>query len=114
MINMLQTQQNLAHPYHVATSDDYAEIMDKFLNENYTVTELIKYVLEHCRIHRCNESAFIKNFLSYVIRCREDLITRDRIALMSRTLHDRDTKPTLVLRYFVSSFAKSVRDDGPE
>ena len=114
MINMLQTQQNLAHPYHVATSDDYAEIMDKFLNEKYTVTELIKYVLEHCRIHRCNESAFIKNFLSYVIRCREDLITRDRIALMSRTLHDRDTKPTLVLRYFVSSFANSVRDDGPE
>ena len=114
MINMLQTQQNLEHPYHVATSHDYGVIMDKFLDKSCSVADLLKHVHEHCRIHRCNECAFIKTFLSYVIRCREDLITRDRIALMSRTVHDRDTKPTIVLRYFVSSFARSVRDDGPE
>jgi DNA polymerase III delta prime subunit len=112
MINLLQTRQSLAVSKFIPTDKCYAQIASLFEDESVPPEEVYNSILDHCSRYRSNERAFLKEYLGYVVKCRDKDLTRDSVSLMSQVVHDRDSRPSVVLRYFVSSWADVIRSEG--
>jgi hypothetical protein len=112
MINLLQTRQSLAVSKFIPTDECYAQIAALFEDKSIPYEQVLESILGHCSRYRSNERAFLKEYLGYVVRRRSRDLTRESVSLMSRVVHDRDSRPSIVLRYFVSSWADVMRSEG--
>ena len=109
MINFLQTRERSSLPFKIVTDDANSVVADLFANCGADTEDLYLRIRNHCSEYQQSERAFIKSFFSYVVGNVQRFVTTEGLDIMSRLVHDKDTRADILLRYFVSSWSEFVR-----
>jgi replication factor C subunit 3/5 len=111
MINFMQSNQNIIDSnFNIIDVNVWQTLFNKFVN-NETLVELDAYIQEISIGYNIDKKNIIKDFLNYIIRNKQHVITQDSLTFMENIMHYQDCKNSHYIFYSLGRLSSFVSKD---
>jgi replication factor C subunit 3/5 len=111
MINFMQSNQNIIDSnLNIIDVNVWQTLFNKFVNKE-TLVELDAYIQEISIGYNIDKKNIIKDFLNYIIRNKQHVITQDSLTFMENIMHYQDCKNSHYIFYSLGRLSSFVSKD---
>uniref|UniRef100_A0A6C0DIJ8 AAA+ ATPase domain-containing protein n=1 Tax=viral metagenome TaxID=1070528 RepID=A0A6C0DIJ8_9ZZZZ len=104
MINYLQSNQDMiCENFHIIDNIVWEGLYQKCINNNKTnkVDEILDYIKETRIKYNINKKNIIKDFLNYIIRYKQNVVTSDFLIFIENAMHFPDCEQKYYINYII-------------
>ena len=111
MINFMQSNQNIIDSnLNIIDVNVWQTLFNKFVNKE-TLVELDAYIQEISIGYNIDKKNIIKDFLNYIIRNKQHVITKNSLTFMENIMHYQDCKNSHYIFYSLGRLSSFVSKD---
>jgi len=99
MINFMQSNQNIVDSDFYIIHDSIWEILYNKLVTNISLPELNSFIQDIAMKYNIDKKNIIKDYLNYIIRNKQQLITKELLLFIENLMHSQDCKNTYYINY---------------
>jgi len=99
MINFMQSNQNIINSdFYIIHNDIWEQFYDKLVSQD-SLINLNKFVQEITTNYNIDKKNIIKNYLNYIIRNKQHIITKELLCFIENIMHCQDCKNMYHVNY---------------
>jgi DNA polymerase III delta prime subunit len=104
MINYLQSNQDMiSHNFHIIDNIVWEKLYNKCIDNNKSnkIDEIIVYIKETRIKYNINKKNIIKDFLNYIIRYKQHVVTSNFLIFIENAMHFPDCEQKYYINYII-------------